>query len=200
MATHTSELTSAGAVGDGCCCCCASGSRGLGGCVVPGIGCCWCCCTSCRAAPRVLRPTLCELAAYRGCTARRDPRSPPPRHHSLHSCRTGWRCPPCQHANVEQQVLLWEAVGRGWRVVHNKQKKQAALPAMLRQAPQAMSPSSTRQTTQSLEVRFMPSWRTLGMYFVVPRCRRSVALWYSTTPCMWSSSIFFLIPYTTRPG
>ena len=47
-------------------------------------------------------------------------------------------------------------MGRGWRVVRNKQEKQAALPAILRQALQAVSPRSTQQTTQSLEARFMP--------------------------------------------
>ena len=86
-------------------------------------------------------------------------------------------------------------MGREWRVVHNKQEKQAALPAILRQALlQAMSPRSTQQTTQSVEARFMPSWRTLKMSFDVPLCRRSVALWCSTTPCTWSLGIFLKSP------
>ena len=57
----------------------------------------------------------------------------------------------------------------GWGVEgRSQQAGEKSCAAGIRQALQAMSPRSTQQTTQSLEVRFMPSWRTLRVYFVVP--------------------------------
>ena len=75
----------------------------------------------------------------------------------LFSMKVGKGTSSCILKTAVERASTVGRCGRGWRVVHNKQEKQAAVLAILRQALQAMSPTSTQQTTQSLEVRFMPS-------------------------------------------